>query len=115
MNKRFLIKGPRQQRAIAALLAGEVAVKDLGVKIGAINPRQIISELRQQGFLGIIKTRRYTTIDRDGKQCRPGEYFISHSAKPLVEKALKEYVAQVRARHQKTTDNVDKSNYSKRK
>jgi hypothetical protein len=49
MNK-LIIKGPRQQRALEVLLEGSVTVKDIGPKIGALNPRQVIFELRRQGF-----------------------------------------------------------------
>lgn len=91
MNDKFYISSPRQKRAILAILEKPFSVKDLGLKIGALNPRQIIFELRQQGFEGIIITRRYTVIDQDGKKCRPGEYFIPQEFWPILERALKEY------------------------
>lgn len=87
---KFFIKSPRQKRAILAILEKAISVKDLGVKIGALNPRQIIFELRHQGFQGIVLTRRFTVIDQDGKRCRPGEYFICQEFKPILEAALKE-------------------------
>lgn len=90
MKKTFFIKGPRQKRAIIALLEKSISVSALGLVIGALNPRQIISELRQQGFKGIILTRRYSMIDQDGKKCRPGEYYILEYFKPLIEELLKE-------------------------
>jgi len=88
MENNLSINSPRQERAILALLEKSVAVKDLGPIIGALNPRQVIFELRQQGFKGIILTRRFTVIDQDGKRCRPGEYYISIEARAIVEKAL---------------------------
>jgi hypothetical protein len=88
------IKGPRQRRAVAVLLEGPVTVKDMGPKIGALNPRQVIFELRQQCFKGIIITRRFSVIDQDGKRCRPGKYDIPAQFKPMVEQALKESLAQ---------------------
>ena len=93
MNK-LIIKGPRQQRAIEVLLEGCVSVKDIGPKIGALNPRQVIFELRRQGFEGIILTRWFNVIDRDGRRCRPGEYYIPDSFKQIVEDALKNKIAQ---------------------
>lgn len=100
------IKGPRQQRAISTLLAGPITVKDMGPKIGALNPRQVIFELRCQGFNEIIKTRRFTTIDQDGKKCRPGEYYIPEKLKPMVELALKECIAKAAT---KRSCNIEKT------
>lgn len=93
MNK-MRIKGPRQRRAIEVLLNGSVTVKNMGELIGALNPRQVIFELRNQEFEGIILTRRFDIIDQDGKRCRPGEYYIPEEFKPTVEQTLKESIAQ---------------------
>lgn len=114
MIRKIYIRGPRQQRAIAALLANVISVKDLGPLIGALNPRQVISELRGQGFEGIIKTRRFTIIDQDGRRCRPGEYYIPQDVKPMVEKVLREYIVQAHARRTKQTDRADGANNSRR-
>lgn len=110
----FLIKNPRQQRAIAVLLEKAVSVKDLGPMIGALNPRQVIAELRRQGFSGIIETRRFTVTDQDGKRCRPGEYFIQQDVKPMLEKALIEYAIQTRARCSESTKKLDKTDNNRR-
>jgi len=88
----YHIKSLRQQRTIAALLEKAVQVKDLGPLIGALNPRQVVFELRQLGFEGTILTRRFTVRDQDGRLCRPGEYFIPDILKPFVEAALRDYV-----------------------
>lgn len=87
MNKLWL-KTSRQKRALRALLEGAVAVKDIGQKIGALNARQVIFELRKQGFKDIIQTRRFTVIDQDGRLCRPGEYYIPEHLKLFVRIAL---------------------------
>lgn len=97
------IKSPRQTRALSELLKGPIAVKDLGSKIGALNPRQIVFELRFQGFEGIIETRRFTVTDQDGKRCHPGEYYIPEHLKGCAEKALREYVIQAHAKRSGTT------------
>lgn len=93
MNK-LIIKGPRQQRALEVLLKECIAVKDIGAKIGALNPRQVIFELRCQGFEGVILTRWFNVIDRDGRRCLPGEYYIPDSFKQMVEGALKNKITQ---------------------
>lgn len=101
MNK-IRIKGPRQLRAIEVLLTGPVIVKNMGELIGALNPRQVIFELRNQKFEGIILTRRFDIIDQDGKGCRPGEYYIPEELKPMVEQVLKESIAQAAVKRSST-------------
>lgn len=98
MKDRFYIDNPRQMRAIAALLEKPILVSSLGSLIGSLNARQTISELRQQGYIKIIKTRRFTVIDQDGRQCRPGQYFIPEDSKPIVEKALGDYFRQTNSK-----------------
>lgn len=86
------IRSPRQKRAIKALLDGEsIEVKAFGEAIGALNPRQVVMELRHQGFHGVILTRRFEKYDQDGKMCRPGKYFIPSHFKPIAEEALSKY------------------------
>ena len=90
MDNVLFIRTPRQKRAIEALLKEEsVKVKDLGPRIGALNPRQVIMELRSQGFDKIILTRRLIISDQDGKPCRPGEYYIPSHLKHFAEEILK--------------------------
>lgn len=86
-----MIKGPRQKRAIEALLKHpKIPVKDLGPVIGALNPRQIIMLLRRQGFKNIILTERITVIDRDRRKCSPGVYYIPDRLKPVARAALED-------------------------
>jgi len=110
----FCIKSPRQLRAIAVLLERAVSVRDLGPNIGALNPRQIVFELRSQGFEGIIKTRRFTAIDQDGKRCRPGEYYIPQDVKPMVEKALSKCAIQTRTKRSEANNKLDKTDNNRR-
>lgn len=81
-------------RAIEVLLEVEsIPVKDLGPCIGALNARQTISELREQGFKFVIKTSKFEVKDQDGESCFPGVYFISPEDKSIVREALRNYVA----------------------
>lgn len=90
MNREPIIKTPRQFRAIQALLDNDtVNVRDMGPLIGALNARQVIHELRNQGFHDIILTNRFQTVDRDGRKCFPGTYFIPINLKPQVSGILK--------------------------
>lgn len=89
MYKHLIIKGPREERALRALLAHpSISVRDIGIAIGALNPRQTIMQLRNRGFRSIILTRRFAIIDKDGCLCRPGEYYIPDELKPQVRDAL---------------------------
>ncbi len=94
MNENLFIKNSRQKRAVQELLSRAcVQVKDMGPLIGALNPRQMIMELRHQGFQDIILTRRFSVPDRDGKGCQPGEYYIPPELKHLAREALIKYTA----------------------
>ncbi len=84
------IHSQRQRRALDALLAKDsIEVKDLGIIIGALNPRQIVFELRENGFRDTIKTKSFECLDRDGKVCSPGRYYIPPELKPMVGEFLK--------------------------
>lgn len=109
----LVIKCPRQKRAIEALLEGPISVKDIGPIIGALNPRQVIFELRQQGFDGIILTHRSTVIDQDGRRCRPGKYLILEDAKHVVQNVLKAYIDQTSEKRRAVTKNNDKPHSNK--
>jgi hypothetical protein len=89
MCKHLIIQRPREERALRALLAHHsISVKDIGIAIGALNPRQTIMQLRNRGFRSIILTRRFEIVDKDGCICRPGEYYIPDELKPQVRDAL---------------------------
>lgn len=88
MSSSMQVKTLRQRRALEVLLLGPVSVRGLGPIIGAYNPCQIVFELRNQGFRDIIMTKRLSVIDRDGRRCRPGEYYIPQEMKSLVVEVL---------------------------
>lgn len=94
MEIRF--KGPRQKRALEALLSNPegISCRDLGSKIGSLNPRQTIMELRRLNFKGLIITRRFAVKDRDGRDCLPGEYVIPIEYLKDVGVALSQKVAE---------------------
>lgn len=86
------IRGPRQLRLLLALLKHPVSVRDLRIIVGALNPAEVVSQLRKHGWRGIIQTRHFAVKDRDGNLCHPGEYFIPEELKPLAEKAVQKYL-----------------------
>lgn len=65
---------PRQQRAINALRLGPCLREEIDRIAGASNGPQVISELRDKGF--VIPCLPEKSIDRDGKPCRPGRYYL---------------------------------------
>ncbi len=115
MNNVPYIRDIREKRAVEALLKYEsIPVKDIGSMVGALNARQNISKLRNQGFQDIILTERFEVVDRDGKICRPGKYLIPAALKPIAEEAVKKYVTQASANAKVTTGkNLNKPNHNK--
>jgi len=65
---------PRQQRVINALRLKPCWREEVDRIAGASNSPQVISELRRRGF--VIPCILVTKIDRDGKPCRPGRYYL---------------------------------------
>jgi len=98
MSDKLFIKNVRQKRAIQILTGKKsVKVKDIGPIIGALNPRQIIMELRRQRFWEIIIARWFIIYDE---------------LKPIARKALKECIA-LEPKIRKANSDIDKSNDSK--
>lgn len=94
MNRPLFIKTIKQRKALEELLKqAAIPVKDLGPLIGALNVRQVIRDLRLQGFQDIILTRRFLHIDQYGKRSWPGEYFLPAECSSLVEEILKKHTA----------------------
>lgn len=65
---------PRQQRVINALRLKPYMREEIDRIAGASNGPQVISELIRKGF--VINCIRVKSIDRDGKSCRPGRYYL---------------------------------------
>lgn len=80
------IKGPRDRRFIAALVAGETSTFDLLHVVGAMNIWDLCARLKGQGWL--INTDRKSYIDRDGKRTKAGFYSIDPSQIPVAISAL---------------------------
>ncbi|MGD2169930.1 MAG: hypothetical protein PVI40_06795 [Chlamydiota bacterium] len=69
---------PREERLLRQLAdKDKIFVKDLRALIGALNPAQIASNLRKQGWK--IHTDYITMYDRDRNLCRPGYYWMDAS------------------------------------
>jgi len=85
--KNFPISTPRQRRALEALAEREVSSLELRTIVGMLNVPQLVSDLRSNGWE--IKCRRISVLDRDGKKCRPGIYYLPDKVKTLVWRVLK--------------------------
>lgn len=69
------IMSPRKIRLLKVLANHDrVFVRDLRSLIGALNPAQSALGLRRSGWP--IKTGYTEVLDRDGKPCRPGYYWL---------------------------------------
>jgi hypothetical protein len=115
-SSKIYIRGSRQKRAVVALLENtSVGVKKLGLIIGACNRAQTISELRKQGFGDMIGTRRLCVTDRDGKICRPGEYFIPAEFRAVIERVLEEVAPKAGGIARGDKNAIDENHDNKRR
>jgi hypothetical protein len=65
---------PRHQRALQALMRGPISRERLDRVAGVSNGPQLISDLRALGLN--VGCKRVTVIDRDGRRCQPGVYYL---------------------------------------
>ncbi len=82
---------PRQMRVIKALLErdGLVSREQIDRIAGASNGPQIIQEVRQKvtGYDG-LRMVRLDAVDRDGKACKPGWYFLTSVGRARASKVV---------------------------
>lgn len=72
----FLVtENPRQLRVISALLKRPHWRKEVDNVAGCSNDPDLILQLRRRGL--DIRCKREVVIDRDGKKCRSGVYYLS--------------------------------------
>lgn len=70
-----VIRTSRQRRAIQALVKyGKVSSRDLGKLAGVLNPPELMSALRRNGWKWTCEL--IEVLDRDGNICRPGVYSL---------------------------------------
>lgn len=106
------LKTARHRRFLQTLVGGKTSIYQLRKLVGAMNVPQIAYELR--GLNWEICTERVSMKDRDGKICRPGNYFLTENTKLLAEEALKKYVTQASPNAKVTTGkNLNKPNHTK--
>jgi hypothetical protein len=90
MDKPFIM-GPRQERAIRALFDAPIVTRvEMDKIFGAKNSPEVIRQVRLQGFSEIILTGRLPMVDRDGKVCYPGYYYVNDADKIHLLTALEE-------------------------
>lgn len=70
---------PRHLRAIAALLKRPIARQELDSVAGCANGPELVAELRRRGLT--IECERIKFLDRDGKECRPGVYYLTQKGR----------------------------------
>lgn len=76
----------RQIRTLKALINGPMMREQLDMVAGASNGPEVVAGLRKKG-LNII-CERVPSIDRDGKPCRPGRYYLSEADKEKAHELL---------------------------
>jgi hypothetical protein len=67
----------RHRRAIAALLRRPLSRHDLDAVAGCANGPALAADLRRLGLT--LTCERITFLDRDGRTCHPGVYFLTAS------------------------------------
>lgn len=77
---------PRHLRVIAALLVRPRRREDIDSIAGASNGPELIAELRRRGLTEEkhLPCERVPFVDRDGKPCRPGVYYLTPAGKRLI-------------------------------
>ena len=69
--------GPRERRALEALLAGPLSREELDKVAGASNGPALIHRLRGRGLDFDLPCDKLPTLDRDGAAVYRGEYCLS--------------------------------------
>ena len=78
---------PRELRAIAALLKRPHWRKEIDSVAGCANAPDLIARIIHRGL--DIRCKRETVIDRDGRKCRSGIYYLTAAAIRQVKNWLK--------------------------
>lgn len=78
---------PRELRALALLLAGSILREALDKSVGCSNGPDLIHRLSKKKGLAIGRAR-LDCIDRYGRRCRPGVYWLTDNDRSLVLKWL---------------------------
>lgn len=66
---------PRHLRALTVLIRRPISRQELDNVAGCSNSPELVAELRRRGL--DIGCERIEFIDRDGRKCRPGVYFLT--------------------------------------
>ena len=89
-TRKFLgTENPRHLRALAVLMRRPVSRENLDSLAGCSNGPELVAELRRRGLEGELLCERIAFIDRDGRPCRPGTYFLTAKGRRLVLNWLK--------------------------
>lgn len=75
-------RNPRLLRAIRTLLRGPVMRERLDRIAGASNGPELVRVLRRKGLQ--IPCKRLPVKDRDGRDCRPGQYQLTDNDRRLI-------------------------------
>ena len=70
---------PRHLRALTALERGPVMREELDRIAGCSNGPQLVGDLRELGLK--IECERVRMIDRDGRPCCPGRFYLTEAAR----------------------------------
>lgn len=101
-TRKFLgTENPRHLRALSVLLKRPISRENLDSIAGCSNGPELIAALRRRGLEGELLCERIDFIDRDGRPCRPGTYFLTAKGRRLVLNWLKTRYQQAQAATEK--------------
>lgn len=78
---------PRHLRVLAALRRRSMTRTHVDAEAGAANGPDLIAELRRRGME--IPCERIEALDRDGKSCRPGVYYLTDADRRKLDRWLR--------------------------
>ena len=88
--RKFLgTENPRHLRALAVLLKRPISRENLDSIAGCSNAPELVAELRRRGLDGELLCERIQFLDRDGRKCRPGTYYLTPKGRRMVLNWLK--------------------------
>lgn len=88
---------PRHLRVLTVMLKRPISRENLDSIAGCSNGPELVAELRRRGLGGELLCERIQFVDRDGRPCRPGVYYLTPKGRRMVLNWLKTLTKQAQA------------------
>lgn len=80
-------RNPRHLRALSSFMRGSIDREVLDERAGCRNAPELVAELRRRGLE--LPCHRNFNVDRDGRVCRTGTYYLTSMDRMLIEEWLR--------------------------